>query len=182
METEYIPGERTDTDYTSTVLGLHFTLGANMVMATDEEINSMMQAGVDVMYEDEETGEMILDYTQLSTVYEMVAADITNGSNVIVMCEKLPLSGIEMDQYIEAMRTQMAQTTLDVDFGEPEDVDLGGVTFTGLTYSVDSNGTQANQTMLLKKVDDRMYAVTFSYQDPAAYETLKACFSPLEPA
>lgn len=151
-------------------------------MASDEEINSMMQAGVDTMYEDEETGEMMMDYAQLTTVYEMVAADITTGSNVIVMCEKLPLSGIEVDQYIEAMKAQMENTTMDIDFGEPETVTLAGVDFSGLTYSLDANGVQTSQTMLLKKVGSRMYAVTFSYQDPAGYEALQACFSPVTAA
>lgn len=177
---EYVPGERTDTDYTNTTLGLHFALPETMVMASDEEIQNMMQAGSEMMYEDPETGEKMLDYAQLTTVYEMVAADVTNGSNVMVASEKLTLSGMTEDQYFAALEQQLAQTTVTVDFGETEQIPLGNTTFTGMTYSVQNGEITATQTMLLKKVGDRMYMVNFSYTDPAQYETLLSCFTPLE--
>lgn len=176
---EYVPGERTDTSYTSTVLGLQFTLPQDMVMASDDEINQLMQAGVDMMYEDPETGEMVIDYTQLTTVYEMVAVNISDGSNIIVMSEKLPLSGITEEQYITAMEQQMAQTTMAVDFGEPSTTTVGDTEFTALDYNVEANGTQTLQSMLLKKVGDRMYAITLSYYAPEARDTLLGCFSAL---
>lgn len=174
---EYVPGERTDTDYTSTTLGLRFTLPENMVMASDEEINQLMQVSVDMMYEDPDTGEMIIDYSQLNTVYEMMAIDVSTGSNVIVMSEKLPLAAMTEEQYITAMEKQLEQTTVDVDFGEPEPYTLGATDFTMLSYSVAANGTQMNQVMLLKKVTDRMYAVTISYPDTAELAPLLDCFS-----
>lgn len=176
---EYQPGERTDTSYTSTVLGLHFALPEDMVMASDDEINQLMQAGVDMMYEDPETGEMVIDYAQLATVYEMLAVNITDGSNVIVMSEKLPLAGMTEDQYITAMEQQMAQTTMTVDFGEPGTTTVGETDFTSLDYTVEANGTQTMQSMLLKKVGDRMYAITLSYYAPEARDTLLGCFSAL---
>lgn len=174
---EYQPGERTDTGYTSTTLGLHFALPENMVMASDDEINQMMQISTDMMYEDPDTGEMMLDYSQLTTVYEMMAIDVTNGSNVIVMSEKLPLSAMTEEQYIAAMEQQLTQTTVDIDFGEPEPYTLGATEFTRLNYSVAANGAQMNQTMLLKKAGDRMYAITISYPGTVELEPLLACFS-----
>lgn len=176
---EYVPGERTDTSYTNTVLGLQFTLPTDMVMASDDEINQMMQASVDMMYEDPETGEMVIDYTQLTTVYEMVAVNISDGSNIIVMSEKLPLSGMTEEQYITAMEQQMAQTTMTIDFGEPGTTTVGGIDFTSLDYTVEANGTQTMQSMLLKKVGDRMYALTLSYYAPESRDTLLSCFSAL---
>ena len=65
---EYTPGTRTDAGYESEALGLQFTLGENMVMASDEEINSLMGQAADLMYEDPETGEQILDTAQLTVV------------------------------------------------------------------------------------------------------------------
>ena len=175
---EYQPGERTDTDYTSTTLGLHFALPETMVMASDDEINQMMQVTTDMLYEDPDTGEMILDYSQLNTVYEMMAIDVTNGSNVIVMSEKLPLAAMTVDQYIAAMEQQLSQTTMSIDFGDPEPYTLGSTEFTCLSYSVEANGARMNQLMLLKKVDDRMYAITISYPDTVELAPLLACFSP----
>lgn len=176
---EYVPGERTETGYTSTTLGLQFTLPENMVMASDDEINQLMQVSADMMYEDPDTGEMILDYSQLNTVYEMMAIDVTNGSNVIVMSEKLPLSAMTEEQYIAAMEQQMTQTTVDIDFGEPEPYTLGTTEFTRLSYSVAANGAQMNQVMLLKKAGDRMYAITVSYPDTVELAPLLDCFSPI---
>lgn len=175
---EYVPGERTETGYTSTTLGLQFTLPENMVMASDDEINQLMQVSADMMYEDPDTGEMILDYSQLNTVYEMMAIDVTNGSNVIVMSEKLPLAAMTEEQYIAAMEQQMTQTTVDIDFGEPEPYTLGTTEFTRLSYSVAANGTQMNQVMLLKKAGDRMYAITVSYPDTVELAPLLDCFGP----
>lgn len=176
---EYQPGERTDTDYTSTTLGLHFALPENMVMASDDEINQMMQISTDMLYEDPDTGETMLDYSKLTTVYEMMAIDVTNGSNVIVMSEKLPLSAMTEEQYIAAMEQQLTQTTVDIDFGEPEPYTLGDTEFKRLNYSVAANGAQMNQTMLLKKSGDRMYAITISYPSTVELDPLLACFSPL---
>ena len=176
---EYQPGERTDTDYTSTTLGLHFALPETMVMASDDEINQMMQVTTDMLYEDPRyPGEMILDYSQLNTVYEMMAIDVTNGSNVIVMSEKLPLAAMTVDQYIAAMEQQLSRTTMSIDFGDPEPYTLGSTEFTCLSYSVEANGARMNQLMLLKKVDDRMYAITISYPDTVELAPLLACFSP----
>ena len=114
----------------------------------------------------------------LNTVYEMMAIDVTNGSNVIVMSEKLPLAAMTVDQYIAAMEQQLSQTTMSIDFGDPEPYTLGSTEFTCLSYSVEANGARMNQLMLLKKVDDRMYAITISYPDTVELAPLLACFSP----
>lgn len=179
MEEEYVPGERTDTDYTNTTLGLYFALPETMVMASDDEINQLMQVTAEMMYEDPATGEKIIDYSQLTTVYEMMAIDVATGSNVIVMSEKLPLAAITVEQYISAMENQLKQTTVEVDFGEPESYTLGSTEFTRLNYSVTSNGTEMNQTMLLKKVGSRMYAIAISYPSTVDVSTLLDCFSPV---
>lgn len=178
-EPEYTPGERTETGYTNAALGLQFTLPANMVMASDEEIDAMMAAGAEIMYEDPETGEQMLDYAQLTTVYEMVAVDVTNGSNVMIVCEKLPLEATTEEQYIEALRAQMAQTTVETDLGEPEPATLGGVAFTALHYTVASNGVETSQTMLVHKEGGRMYAIAISYQLPEQRDAILAAFSAL---
>lgn len=178
-EPEYTPGERTETGYTNAALGLQFTLPANMVMASDEEIDALMAAGAEAMYEDPETGEQMLDYAQLTTVYEMVAVDVTNGSNVVIICEKLPLEAMTEEQYIEALRAQMAQTTVEADLGEPEPAALGGVDFTALNYTVASNGVETGQTMLVHKQGGRMYAIAISYQLPEQRDAILEAFSAL---
>ena len=180
---EYTPGTRTDTGYESEALGLQFTLGENMVMASDEEINSLMGQAADLMYEDPETGEQILDTAQLTVVYEMMAADVTTGSNAIIAAEKLPLANLTEEQYIAAMEQQMAQTTMSIDFGEPSPVTLGNTEFLSLQYETDAgNGAVMQQNMLLKKIGDRMMLITLSAPDQAGLDALLACFAPLDTA
>ena len=176
---EYTPGTRTDTDYTSETLGLRFTLTENMVMASDEEINALMGQAADLMYEDPETGEQVLDTTQLAMVYEMMAVDVTTGSNVIIAAEKLPLASMTEEQYIAAMEQQMAQTTMSIDFGDPSSVTLGSTEFLSLQYEADAGTGVMQQNMLLKKIGERMMIITLSAPDQAGLDALLACFTPL---
>ena len=110
---------------------------------------------------------------------EMVAVDVTNGSNVVIICEKLPLEAMTEEQYIEALRAQMAQTTVEADLGEPEPAALGGVDFTALNYTVASNGVETGQTMLVHKQGGRMYAIAISYQLPEQRDAILEAFSAL---
>ncbi len=176
---EYTPGTRTDTDYTSETLGLRFTLTENMVMASDEEINALMGQAADLMYEDPETGEQVLDTTQLAMVYEMMAVDVTTGGNVIIAAEKLPLASMTEEQYVAAMEQQMAQTTMSIDFGDPSSVTLGSTEFLSLQYEADAGTGVMQQNMLLKKIGDRMMLITLSAPDQAGLDALLACFTPL---
>ncbi len=176
---EYTPGTRTDTDYTSETLGLRFTLTENMVMASDEEINALMGQAADLMYEDPETGEQILDTTQLAMVYEMMAVDVTTGGNVIIAAEKLPLASMTEEQYVAAMEQQMAQTTMSIDFGDPSSVTLGSTEFLSLQYEADAGTGVMQQNMLLKKIGERMMLITLSAPDQAGLDALLACFTPL---
>lgn len=176
---EYTPGTRTDTDYTSETLGLRFTLTENMVMASDEEINALMGQAADLMYEDPETGEQVLDTTQLAMVYEMMAVDVTTGGNVIIAAEKLPLASMTEEQYVAAMEQQMAQTTMSIDFGDPSSVTLGSTEFLSLQYEADAGTGVMQQNMLLKKIGERMMIITLSAPDQAGLDALLACFTPL---
>lgn len=176
----FTPGVRTDTTYTNTSLGLHFTATENMVMATDEEMQNMIQGGADVVYGDLENKEQILDQVEQTTGYEMVAADVVTGGGVIIATEKLALEGIDEEQYIDALKQQLsAVNTLQVTFEDPGTVTLGDTAFTGVTYVASANGVQSAQTMLLKKVGDTMCVIILAYSDDTQYQALLSCFSPI---
>lgn len=175
---EYTPGVRTDSSYTNSTLGLHFTLTQNMVMATDEEIAAMVQGSTDLLYGDMENGDQIIAQGQLTTNYEMIAVDIVTGSTVIIATEQLPMDGITEEQYIRASKEQLEAIDLPVDlvYEDPGTVTLGETDFTGLTYTLYANGAQASQTLLLKNIGGQMCLISFSYTDPAEYQNLLACF------
>ena len=48
-----------------------------MVMATDDEINTLMNIGADMLIEDEATGQQMIDYSKVPVVYEMMAVSTT---------------------------------------------------------------------------------------------------------
>ena len=94
---------------------------------------------------------------------------------------RLAESSRHVAESIRELRQQLAQVdSLQVTFDDPGTVTLGDTTFTGITYTAAANGMQTSQTMLLKKVDDTMCLIVLGYIDPAQYEPLLSCFTPLE--
>ena len=182
QEKEYAPGTRTDAEYTSAWLGLKYTPSENMVMASDDEINSMMQAGAKALYKDSAEGQKMLDYANISTVYEMLAVDVADGGtagNVVILAEQLALSGTTEEQYIAALKQQFNGLNVSVTFNEPTTRDVCGITFKELSYTMETNGTSINQTALIKKIGDRMACIMLTYSDAASMNTLLAGFSAL---
>ena len=180
QEKEYAPGTRTDTAYTSEWLGLTYTLSENMVMASDDEINSMMQTGAETLYEDSAEGQKMLDYANISTVYEMLAVDMANGGNVVVVAEKLALSGTTEEQYIAALKQQFSGLNVSTAFNDPTTRDVCGITFKELSYTMKTDdGTSTNQTALIKKVGDRMACIMLTYSDETVLNALLTGFSAL---
>lgn len=177
-EVEYKLGVRTDADYVSEWLGLKYTLGSDMVMASDEEIKSMMETGSEIL-EGEGLADQVIDYAQINTVYEMMAVNPINTSNITVMTEKLPFAGITEEQYIEIVAEQLAAMSIEIGDADVVERDIAGVTFKDVSYSMEVQGMSINQTFLIKKMNDRMVVMTLTYLDDAGYEALLEGFSAL---
>lgn len=173
---EYTAGVRTEKEYTSEWLGLKYTLSDSMVMATDEEILQYMEAGNEMLYD--EAGEV--DYENLGVVYEMAAVDATTSENLSIVVEKLALSGMSEAQYMEAVKQTLAQVdNAEVTLGEESTCMVAGLEFRRIDYSMDLGGQTLMQTMLFRKVDDRMVGMTFTYLEEASLEAMLSGFSAL---
>ena len=158
-----------------------FSPSESMVLATEEEMQALMQNGANFVYGDAPNSDQLMEQVEQTSGYEMVAVDVATGSSVSIATETLALEGIDETQYIAALKQQLAQVdSLQVTFDDPGTVTLGDTTFTGITYTAAANGMQTSQTMLLKKVDDTMCLIVLGYIDPAQYEPLLSCFTPLE--
>lgn len=175
---EYTPGERTDTEYSSEWAGLRYALSDNMVMATEEELNEMMDLGAEALL-DGDSGSKLVDYAKLTTVYEMMAVDLTDQSNIIICAEKLALSGVTEKQYLEAVQTQMEDvySGYTVTYGDITERELCGMTFSEMSYLVDYGGASLYQTYLVRKLDNRMYGIVLSYSEETRLEALLEGFS-----
>ena len=173
---EYTTGVRTEKEYTSEWLGLKYTLSDSMVMATDEEILQYMEAGNEMLYD--EAGEV--DYENLGVVYEMAAVDATTSENLSIVVEKLALSGMSEAQYMEAVKQSLAQVdNVEVTLGEESTCMVAGLEFRRIDYSMDLGGQMLMQTMLFRKIDDRMVGMTFTYLEEASLEVMLSGFSAL---
>ena len=173
---EYTAGVRTEKEYTSEWLGLKYTLSDSMVMATDEEILQYMEAGDEMLYTD--SGE--IDYENLGVVYEMAAVDATTSENLSIVVEKLALSGMSEAQYMEAVKQTLTQVdNAEVTLGEESTCMVAGLEFRRIDYSMDLGGQTLMQTMLFRKMDDRMVGMTFTYLEEASLEAMLSGFSAL---
>lgn len=177
----YTPGVSTETGYTNTDLGICFAPNENILLATPEEIDAMIQRSADLLYGSQPEGQALIDQMQQTSTYEMIAVDVVNGNSVTIANEVLPLAGITEEQYVQQMLQQMEGTALSVDLSQDgsQTLALGDTQFTCLTYSASANGMEVSQTMLLKKIADRMCLICLSYTTPEGYEELLDCFTPI---
>lgn len=174
----YTPGVRTEDGYTNTSLGFLFSPSENMVLATEEEMQALMQSGADFVYGDAPNSDQLMEQVQQTAAYELVAVDVATGSSVIIGTETLAMEGIDETQYIAAIQQQLSQVdAMQVTFDDPGTVTLGETTFTGVTYTAAANGMQSSQTMLLKKIDNTMCMIVLAYSDPTQYPALLNCFT-----
>ena len=169
---------RTEDGYTNTSLGFLFSPSENMVLATEEEMQALMQNGADFVYGDAPNSDQLMEQVQQTAAYELVAVDVATGSSVIIGTETLAMEGIDETQYIAAIQQQLSQVdAMQVTFDDPGTVTLGDTTFTGVTYTAATNGMQSSQTMLLKKIDNTMCMIVLAYSDPTQYPALLNCFT-----
>lgn len=173
----YVHGTLTENGFESDWLGFEFVPTENLVMASEAEIEELMDMSADLLYTDEKTGKEIIDWAKVTTAYEMMATDITTQSNVIVMAEKLSLSNTTIEQYVEALKSQMG-TQLDVSatYGELSEATVAGEKYTRFDYTISAYGIEVDQSMFLRKLDDRMVAICITATGEAEVEAFVACF------
>lgn len=172
---EYERGIATDTGFESEWLGVRFTAPEGYVMATEDEMLEMMQLGAEAM----DLGSEAVDYAQLTTVYEMMASTPTGLPNVVAMVEKLSFSSMSLEQYFEALRTQLEPMGYVVS-EELGSADIAGQSYSTGTASVSVNDVDMTQKFYMNKVDNRMivFSVTYSADTEADAEALMTAFQP----
>ena len=154
---EYEKGTFTETEFSSEYLSLRFSLPEGFVMATEEEINEMMGLGADALGIDS----ALVEYAELTTVYEMTAISVDGSTNVIVFSEKLGLRNITVEQYFTALKAQLqempnAEYIID---DEIITVEIAGKAYEQMTASTSAYGVDMVQQYMMRKIDNRMVGV-----------------------
>ncbi|MBQ8623538.1 MAG: hypothetical protein IJ424_04070 [Oscillospiraceae bacterium] len=167
--------------YTSEYVGIKFTKPDSWVFATEEEMNSLMDAGADVM----DQSDYQKSLSEMLTVFDMMASDPETGNNINFVYENLKLSDsvdITEDEYIESFKTNLESIAdISYTFGEVETVTLGGVEFIKLNCdAVYYQVVSMKQAVYLKKVGDYMVSITLTLVDGSDASNIEAYFSAIE--
>jgi len=164
----YRKGIITTNSFQSKYLGFKFTATSDFVMATQDELDELIEESSDFVYAD--VGRGIIDYVLSNTVYEMMASDPTGDPNVIVIVEKLYFSNTTEAQYLSALKSELVEPFADMGFPlifhEDKRVNVAGQIYTMLP--AESPG-ELRQDYYVKKKDNRMITIIVTYTD----ETIK---------
>jgi len=160
---EFSRGTTADNTYTSTFAGFKFEAPDDWTLASEEELNSMMNVAID----NTDANALAKKYLELSTVYDMIAVAPDN-TNIMIMYENLALtpggtSYSEAD-YAEAVKGQLDSS---YNCGDTYTTELAGKTFTVMPASIYDG--QAYQEYYLLKVGTYMACIVFTgMSDPAS--------------
>ena len=163
--------------YTSEYLGVSFTKPESWVYSTDEEIAAAVNMGVDMFI-----NENFKDALENNlSIYDMMVIDSVTRSNINVGFENLAKSfssNITVDQYIESLKSQLAQiSSMNVTFPESsKTVKLSGTEFTKLQCTTTTQGITFTQVYYLRKVDKYIGFIIATIPSGYSVEEIEAMF------
>lgn len=158
---EYAAGTLTDTGYSSEYLGLQWTIpeGSDLIMTTQEELNTLIETSG--------TGEMEIEHS-----YEMMASTAAGNPNMLVMTEKLPLANMSIEQYVQAAMpniTAINESTWDE---TTQAATIAGIGFIKApTVLNHEDELTINQDYYFAKVHDRVLSLILTYTESTAEQT-----------
>ena len=163
--------------YTSEYLGVSFTKPESWVYSTDEEIAAAVNMSVDMLF-----NENLKDALENNpSIYDMMVIDSVTRSNINVGFENLAKSfssNITVDQYIESLKSQLAQiSSMNITFPESsKTVKLSGTEFTKLQCTTTTQGFTMTQVYYLRKVDKYMGFIIATIPSGYSVEEIEAMF------
>ena len=89
-EKVYVKGTFTDTTYESEFIGIRYNAPEGWALATESELAQLPQDNV--------------------TTWEMESVNSADGSNILIAAEKLPLTNITVDMYINSLKNTLSES------------------------------------------------------------------------
>ncbi len=181
---KYSKGTLTDTGFESEWMGIRFNAPEGYVVATQEELDSFISAGQDyVEAAYEENGKKVIDYTELTTVYELMTyLPDDNGAgdpNLSLAAEKTTLS---TDKYMEAVQSQMETlfSGVPITWTDAESAKVGSLDCDKYTATMDYGVAKMNQSYYIAKKDNRViyFIVSYTPGHEEDVDTLMGAFEP----
>ena len=180
-EIEYEKGLVENGVYTNSLLNIRFTPTENMVISTEEEMLANYENGAELIKNGSESLKNI-DFSSFDIINELAATDVTTGSNIQIIAEKVSLSNLTPKQYISATFAQynniegfeLTNQT------EIEDYELCGVVYSKSTATINYSDIELNQTYLCTNSADRIVCIIITSMSESDTNTFLDCFSPIK--
>jgi len=173
----YERGILTETSFESKFLDIKFDLPQGFVMATEEDMLQIMNIGLETM----DKNKMVVDFAKLTTVYEMMASSPMGFPNVSVMVERLILSSLSTDQYLEALKANLLNVSaIDYEISDKFiEVEIAGQTYKQLSAVL--SGLNVFQNYIFRKQGNRMagFITTYTLDTGEEMDLLMSGFSKL---
>lgn len=178
-DSPYQKGTSTETEFESEWLNLKFTPPENIIMNSEEELQSVMKQGQDTL---EESSSLDFSDDDLSgTVYEMMASSEAGFPNVSLVVEDATQEDLTEDEYFAALQQMLDTTDLGYTYSEPASEEIGGLTFRTMGASVTVNDYEVLQKYCTRKQGGKFVSIILSYTSDTTAEAdeILAAFTPL---
>jgi len=155
-----------DDTYVSEYANLKVSLPEGWTAATDEELAEIMGVAADILTE--QGTEITQELLEKTTIYDMMAQNLSTGANILVMYENMNLtaggSKMDLEEYVEALKTQMAEVDIykSVEYGDLREEKIGEDTYQVMEANV--LDYEFSQYYYLRKIDKYMLVVCISQQ------------------
>lgn len=174
----YEKGIYEGTSWISEWLGMRYDQPEGFLLASDEELDTMIQAGSNLAFED--NAEAVLDYMKLTTVYELMVMAPAGIPTFSLVVERSALSA---DEYMDALAQQFAMmSTVSLDLkGYEGTEEIGGIEFDKYAIESEYNGASMNQIYYITEKDSRLVylVVTYLESNSDALDAMMSGFSAL---
>lgn len=141
-EKEYKKGTFTATTYESEFIGIRYTAPDGWALATESELQQIP--------------------SNASTTTEMQTLNSLDGSNIMILVEKMSTSNFTMDMYIYSLKSSLqsnGQVTI-TDIKEDGTYLIAGEEYNVLSYTASQDGVSYSQTVYLRKINSHMIVIT----------------------
>ena len=175
----YQKGTSTETGFESEWLNLKFTPPENIIMNSEEELQSVMKQGQNTL---EESSNLDFSDDDLSgTVYEMMASSISGFPNVSLVVEDASLENMTVDQYFLAAQQMLDATGMGYTYSDVTDIQIAGQDFRIMETSVAVNDYEVLQKYCTRKQGGKFVSIILSYTTDTTAEAdeILAAFTPL---
>lgn len=151
----YAPGFTVGQIYSSAWLGLRYMTPDDMTMCTRDEVEEILGESTD------------------TATYEMMATDVASGASVILLTEKVSISGVSVKQYLNIVKTQYGEGVGSKLVREGFTKNIGGISFTGVEYD---NAGGMSQVIYAAKKGNRFVVILVTYKDGETCDAVLAGF------